>query len=91
MYTAEITVKAKTGYVFTNATVYRVGGKTATLVARSAQEAKLSVTFPATAKLPTVAIRNNPGTRTVNYGDGIFFRAVTTDLPSDALIKWYVK
>ena len=90
VYTAGITVKAKTGYVFTNATVYRVGGKTATLVARSAQEAKLSVTFPATAKLPTVAIRNNPGTRPVNYGDGIFFVAVYTDLPAGAQIRWFV-
>lgn len=90
VYKAEITVKAKTGYVFTNATVYRVGGKTATLVARSAQEAKISVSFPATAKLPTVAIRNNPGTRTVNYGDGIFFVAVHTDLPAGAQIRWFV-
>ena len=56
----------------------------------SAEEAKLSVTFPATAKLPTVAIRNNPGTRTVNYGDGIYFVAVYTDLPAGAQIRWFV-
>ena len=89
-YSAVITLEANLGYQFTADTTSRVGGKTATLVARSAQEAKLSVTFPATAKLPTVAIRNNPGTRPVDYGDGIYFVAVYTDLPAGAQIRWFV-
>lgn len=89
-YSAVITLKAKSGYQFSAGTVFRVGGKAATVLARSAEEAKISVSFPATLKIPTLAIRNNPGSRTVNYGDGIFFVAVYTDLPDGAQIRWFV-
>ncbi|MGN0636200.1 MAG: hypothetical protein ACI4I5_08260 [Acutalibacteraceae bacterium] len=90
VYKAVVTLKAKSGYQFTAGTVFRVGGKAATVLTRSAEEAKISVSFPATLKIPTLAIRNNPGSRTVNYGDGIFFVAVYTDLPDGAQIRWFV-
>ena len=89
-YDVMISLEAKPGYQFTSGTAFRINGKNASVVSRSAEEARISYTFPATAAIPTVAIRNNPGNRTVNYGDGILFVAVTTDLPSDVQIKWYV-
>ena len=90
VYSVMISLEAKPGYQFTSGTAFRINGKNARVISRSAEEARISYTFPATAAIPTVAIRNNPGSRTVNYGDGILFVAVTTDLPSDVQIKWYV-
>ncbi|MGN0541886.1 MAG: hypothetical protein ACI4JG_00390 [Acutalibacteraceae bacterium] len=90
VYGVMISLEAKSGYQFTSGTAFRINGKNANIVSRSAEEARISYTFPATSAIPTVAIRNNPGNRTVNYGDGILFVAVTTDLPSDVQIKWYV-
>ncbi|MDO4495987.1 MAG: hypothetical protein Q4B62_09400 [Clostridiaceae bacterium] len=89
-YEVVISLEAKSGYRFTAGTAFRINGKNASVISLSAEEARISYSFPATLAIPTVAIRNNPGNKTVNYGDGIFFRAVTTDLPSDAQIKWYV-
>ena len=89
-YEVVISLEAKPGYRFASDTAFRINGKNASVISLSAEEARISYSFPATSAIPTVAIRNNPGTKTVNYGDGIFFRAVTTDLPSDAQIKWYV-
>ena len=89
-YEVVISLEAKSGYRFASDTAFRINSKNASVISLSAEEARISYSFPATSAIPTVAIRNNPGTKTVNYGDGIFFRAVTTDLPSDAQIKWYV-
>ena len=89
-YEVVISLEAKPGYRFASDTAFRINGKNASVISLSAEEARISYSFPATSAIPTVAIRNNPGNKTVNYGDGIFFRAVTTDLPSDAQIKWYV-
>ena len=89
-YEVVISLEAKPGYRFASDTAFRINGKNASVISISAEEARISYSFPATAAIPTVAIRNNPGTKTVNYGDGIFFRAETTNLPSDAQIKWYV-
>ena len=89
-YEVVISLEAKPGYRFTAGTAFRINSKNASVISLSAEEARISYSFPATSAIPTVAIRNNPGNKTVNYGDGIFFRAVTTDLPSDAQIKWYV-
>ncbi len=89
-YEVVISLEAKPGYRFTAGTAFRINGKNASVISLGAEEARISYSFPATSAIPTVAIRNNPGNKTVNYGDGIFFRAVTTDLPSDAQIKWYV-
>ena len=89
-YEVVISLEAKPGYRFAAGTAFRINGKNASVISLGAEEARISYSFPATSAIPTVAIRNNPGTKTVNYGDGIFFRAVTTDLPSDAQIKWYV-
>ena len=89
-YEVVISLEANPGYQFASDTAFRINGKNASVISISAEEAMISYSFPATSAIPTVAIRNNPGTKTVNYGDGIFFRAVTTDLPSDAQIKWYV-
>ena len=38
---------------------------------------------------PTVKIRNNPGTATIDYGDSLKLTAVVTDKPADAKIYWY--
>ena len=89
-YEVVISLEAKPGYRFASDTAFRINGKNASVISLGAEEARISYSFPATSAIPTVAIRNNPGNKTVNYGDGIFFRAVTTDLPSDAQIKWYV-
>lgn len=44
------------------------------------------VTVPA----PAVTIRNNNGTKTINYGETLKLTAVVKDMPSDAKIYWYV-
>ena len=89
-YEVVISLEANPGYQFTSDTAFRINGKNASVIPISAEEARISYSFPATSAIPTVAIRNNPGTKTVNYGDGVSFRAETTNLPSDAQIKWYV-
>ncbi len=39
---------------------------------------------------PTVSIKNNPGSATINYGETLNLTAVTTNMPADAKIVWYV-
>lgn len=38
----------------------------------------------------TLKIKNNPGSRTINYGETLRLTALTTDLPADAKLYWYV-
>lgn len=38
----------------------------------------------------SVKIKNNPGSKTINYGEKLRLTAVTTDLPADAKLYWYV-
>ena len=38
----------------------------------------------------TVSITNNNASRTINYGDVLRLTAITTDMPSDAKIYWFV-
>lgn len=38
----------------------------------------------------TVKIKNNSGSKTINYGETLRLTAITTDLPADAKIYWYV-
>lgn len=39
---------------------------------------------------PTVSIKNNPGSATINYGETLNLTAVTTNMPADAKIVWFV-
>ena len=48
VYRVIVTLEAKEGYQFTNSTTFRINDSTATVVACSAGEAKISFTFPAT-------------------------------------------
>ena len=57
VYRVLVTLEAKEGYQFTDSTVFKINGSTATVVTRSAEEAKISFTFPATdAETPLVRI-----------------------------------
>lgn len=38
----------------------------------------------------TVKIKNNPGTKTIKYGETLRLTAITTDMPANAKIYWYV-
>ncbi len=38
----------------------------------------------------TVRIKNNPGTKTIKYGEILRLTAITTDMPANANIYWYV-
>ncbi len=38
---------------------------------------------------PTIKIKNNPGSKTINYGDFLQLTAVVTDIPEGAYIQWY--
>lgn len=38
----------------------------------------------------TVKIKNNPGTKTIKYGEILRLTAITTDMPANAKIYWYV-
>lgn len=42
-------------------------------------------------KIPTLKIRNNPGTATVNYGDVLWLTADVTDLPEGCEVWWFFK
>lgn len=39
---------------------------------------------------PTVRIKNNSGSRTINYGETLILTAITANKPNDAKICWYV-
>lgn len=39
----------------------------------------------------TVKIKNNPGSRTINYGETLHLTAVTANMPVGAYVKWYVE
>ncbi len=45
---------------------------------------------PDVPELPTVSIRNNTGSKTINYGETLRMTAVTKNMPADAKIIWYV-
>lgn len=50
-----------------------------------------NVTLTALFKIvTTVAIKNNPGSKTINYGETLRLTAITANLPEDAYVKWYV-
>lgn len=38
----------------------------------------------------TVSIKNNGGSKTINYGETLRLTAITTNIPTDAKIFWYV-
>ncbi|MBQ3006736.1 MAG: leucine-rich repeat protein [Clostridia bacterium] len=38
----------------------------------------------------TVKIKNNPSSKTINYGETLRLTAITTDMPADAKIYWYI-
>ena len=38
----------------------------------------------------SVSIKNNLGTKTIKYGETLRLTAITTDMPADAKIYWYV-
>lgn len=38
----------------------------------------------------TLKIKNNPSSRTINYGETLRLTAVTTNMPADAKLYWYV-
>lgn len=40
--------------------------------------------------LPTIKIKNNRGSCSLDYKESLILTAVTTDMPSDALVYWYV-
>ena len=48
VYSVLVTLEAKEGYQFTASTVFKINDSTATVVTQSAEEAKISFTFPAT-------------------------------------------
>ena len=50
VYSVLVTLEAKEGYQFTASTVFKINDSTATVVTQSAEEAKISFTFPATAE-----------------------------------------
>ncbi len=39
----------------------------------------------------TVSIKNNPVSRTINYGETLRLTAETANMPADAYVKWYVE
>ncbi len=94
-YTVSSTEPTRSGYTFlgwsrspsaTLATYYR--GDTITLTADTTLYAvwKTNVSH----NTPEVHIRNNPGTRTINYGDIIHITAEVTNLPEGASIDWRI-
>lgn len=74
------------GYTCSETEFDELGNKTVT-VTYGGQTCTYNVTV---STCPTVTIKNNPGTKTVNYGDGITLTATATDLPEGAEIQWYV-
>lgn len=39
----------------------------------------------------TIQIKNNPGSKTINYGETLKLTAVTANLPEGAYVKWFVE
>ncbi len=87
------------------ATEYRYGAAVAAPAAPSVQgyafkgwEGEVPSTMPAndvtlTAKFgvaATVKIKNNPGSKTINYGETLRLTAETANMPVGAYVKWYV-
>ena len=41
-------------------------------------------------KIYSVSIKNNPGTKKVNYGDTLVLTAVANEIPENTVITWYI-
>ena len=94
-YTVSSTEPTRNGYTFlgwskspiaTFATYY--AGNTITLTANTTLYAVWQTNV--SNNTPEVHIRNNPGTRTINYGDIIHITAEVTNLPEGASIDWRI-
>ena len=70
VYSVVVTLEAKEGYQFTDSTAFKVNGNSATVVTQSAEEAKISYTFPATA---------SSGGSSSGGGSGVSTYAITVD------------
>ena len=54
-------------------------------------EAEINAHIAAEARMKaTVKIKNNPGSRTIKYGEILRLTAITTNMPADAKVYWYV-
>lgn len=54
-------------------------------------EAEINAHIAAEARMKaTVKIKNNPGSRTIKYGEILRLTAITNNMPADAKIYWYV-
>ncbi|MBP3697665.1 MAG: bacterial Ig-like domain-containing protein [Clostridia bacterium] len=54
-------------------------------------EAEINAHIAAEARMKaTVKIKNNPGSRTIKYGEILRLTAITNNMPDDAKIYWYV-
>ena len=85
---------------------YRYGAAVAAPAAPSVQgyafkgwDGEVPLTMPANdiiliaefAVAATVKIKNNPGSRTINYGETLRLTAETANMPAGAYVKWYVE
>ncbi len=92
-YTVSSTKPSKSGYTFLGwstsssaTTATHVGGNKISLSSNTTLYAvwkKNSVVVN-----PTIKIRNNPGVRTINYGDMLHLTAEVTNMPEGARIDW---
>ena len=55
-----------------------------------AQGSEISDTCAVAVTFPTLSINNNPGTKTLKYGESLTLTANATGLPEGAQIKWFV-
>ena len=72
VYSVVVTLETKGGYQFTDSTVFTINGNSATVVTRSAEEAKISFTFPATA--------SSGSSSGGSSGGGVSTYAITVDI-----------
>lgn len=96
-YTVSSTKPTRSGYTFlgwsksSSATsASYVAGNTITLSANTTLYAVWSRNSSSNNDNIKVTIRNNPGTRTLNYGDTVRIYADAQNLPAGAKIGWYV-
>lgn len=83
LYGAAVTAPqtpSKVGYTFT-------GWSAAIPQTMPANDVTVTANFRCIA---TVKIKNNPGSKTINYGETLRLTAETANLPADAKLYWYV-
>ncbi len=92
-YNVTVTVEAEPGYCFNEDTFFHINGKAATVLSRSADQAKISYTFPVAEELPVfLEVSYNYEEVNINIGEPVLLEVTCTNLPAaaeDITYQWY--